>query len=81
MFHPCRGSYAGGMERNAPVTNLLQLAPRSAARQPVARICGTFALRCLKTIGKVYVESALYHPYWIGAGAVSTPRIGGATRP
>lgn len=69
MFRAGCGSYAAGMETNASVTNFLTLAPQpSAARPSVARICGTLALRCVKAIGRGYVESAHYNPYWIGAG-------------
>jgi hypothetical protein len=68
MFGTSGGSYAAGMERNASVTHLLTLAPESVRRQSVARACGSFALRCLKAIGEIYVQSSAYNPYWIGAG-------------
>lgn len=66
------GSYAAGMVINASVTNLLTPAQPSAARPSVARIIGAFALRCLEASARGYVESAVYHPYWIGAGPLST---------
>ena len=68
MFHDRSGSYAAGMERNASATNFRTLAQPTAARLSVARTCLTFALQCLKTIARGYVESAYYNPYWIGAG-------------
>ncbi len=80
MFRSRRGSYAAGMERNASATNYLTLAQSLAARPPVATICGTFALRWLKAIARGYVESAVYNPYWIGAGPVPRSGIGESTR-
>lgn len=76
MFRARRPSYAVGMERNASATSLLTLAQPSPARPSVARIFGTFALRCLKAIARGYVESAVYYPYWIGAGPLFTSPIG-----
>ena len=68
MFWTSGGSYAAAMERTASVANRPTLAPTAVSRMPVARTCGIFALRCLRAIGKSYVQSSAYNPYWIGAG-------------
>jgi hypothetical protein len=56
------------MERHTSVTNFLTSAQPSFVRSAVSRICGAFAVRCLKAVVRGYVESAHYDPYWIRAG-------------
>ena len=74
MFGTWGGSYATGMERNASVTNHLTLAPPHVSRRSVARTCGSFTIRCLKSIAESYLQSSAYNPYWIGAGPLPESR-------
>jgi hypothetical protein len=80
MFRTRHGNYAPGMERNASAANLLTLSQPSAARPSIARICGAFALRCLKAVAEGYIQSCAYYPFWIGAdpywlGASPLPKL------
>ncbi len=68
------------MERNASVANHLTLAQPSSSRRSVVRTCRDFTLRCLKATAQAYAQSAVYYPYWIGAGALPTPYSGEASR-
>jgi hypothetical protein len=69
------------MERIAPGTNVLNLAPCPTPR-PVglARTCAQFTVRCLKSLARGYVESAMYYPYWGWTGTPPPPLTSSAPR-
>lgn len=53
------------MERIAPLTNLVTLTPSTMPRHVrIARTCGQLTVRCLKSLARSYVKSAIYYPYW-----------------
>jgi hypothetical protein len=69
------------MERIAPLTNLLTLAPSTIPRPVrIARTCGQFTVRCLKSLARGYIESAMYYPYWGWTGTPPPPPTTGAPR-
>lgn len=52
------------MERDSSATTHLTFASPSPT-QSLAIRCRGVAMRCLKTIARCYVESAVYGPFWI----------------